>query len=67
MLIDKVCAVCGKEFKIPHWRKDTAKYCSVECQRKSLKAEPNLICPVCGKKFHRKQYHINRYKGDFGF
>lgn len=67
MIISKVCIVCGKEFKVPHWRKDTAKYCGVVCQHKSLKAKPNLICPICGKRFHRKRSHINRFKGDFGF
>lgn len=67
MLINKKCLICGNEFQIPHWRDKTAKYCSKECQRKSLRAKPNLVCPICGKMFHRKQYHINRCKGDFGF
>lgn len=67
MLIDKICLICGKEYQVPHWRKDKSKYCSVDCQRTSLKAAPNLICPICGKHFHRKPYHIKRCKGDLGF
>lgn len=67
MLIDKVCVTCGKEFKVPHWRKDSAKYCSVDCQHSSLKAKPNMICPICGKPFHRKRSHIKRFKGELGF
>lgn len=67
MFIDKVCITCGKEFKVPHWRKDSAKYCSVDCQHSSLKAKPNMICPICGKPFHRKLSHIKRFNGIVGF
>lgn len=67
MIVDKKCEICGKEFTVPHWRIDTAKYCSKECQHNSLKAKPNLVCPICGKSFHRKPFHINRCKGDLGY
>lgn len=66
-MITKHCKICGKEFKVPVWRALTAKYCSKECQSKSLKAESNLVCPACGKTFHRKPSHINRFKGLQGF
>lgn len=62
MLITKTCLICGKEFQVPHWRKDSAKYCSTECQRQSLHGELNCTCEVCGKKFHVKPYHLNKYK-----
>lgn len=61
MDITKICLICGKEFKVPRWRKN-AKYCSVECQHKSLRGENNCTCEICGKKFHIKPYHLNRYK-----
>lgn len=66
MLIDKICEICGKQYQVPHWRKES-KYCCKECANKAAKAKPNLICPVCGKEFHRKPYHLKRFKGTFGF
>lgn len=62
MLIEKICLTCGKKFQVPQHRKDTAKYCSVECQQKSLHGELNCTCEVCGKKFHRKPFHLKRFK-----
>lgn len=62
MLIKKICAICGKEFEVPHWREDKAKYCSPECRQESLKGKPNCICEYCGKEFHVKPYHKNKYK-----
>lgn len=67
MEIKKICSICGVEYTVPHWRKDKSKYCSVKCQHESLKAAPNLTCAVCGKEFHRKPFHIKRYKGDLGY
>lgn len=66
MLVNKKCEICGAEFKVPHWRENTAKYCSVECQRKSLRKENNCICPICGKAFHVKPYHLKKYGHSFG-
>ena len=62
MLITKTCLTCGKEFQVPHWRKDSAKYCSPECRQLALRGELNCTCEVCGKKFHVKPYHLKRYK-----
>lgn len=28
----KICHMCGKEYKVLHWRKDVSKYCSHKCQ-----------------------------------
>lgn len=66
MIVEKTCLVCGEKFSVPNWRK-SAKYCSVKCQRMSLRAENNLVCPCCGKEFHRKNSHIKRYIGSYGF
>lgn len=62
MLIKKVCEICGTDYFVPHWRADTAKYCSVRCQRKSLVRRPNVTCVVCGKQFHVKPYYLKRLK-----
>ena len=62
MQVKKICEICGKEFEVPHWRKDTARFCSTECQRASLKSKSNLVCPICGKSFHRKPSHIAKSK-----
>lgn len=62
MKITKTCLICGKSFEVPHWRKDSAKYCSTECQNISLRGEPNCVCEVCGKQFHVKPYHLHKYK-----
>ena len=64
--VKKICEVCGKVFYCGKWRKDTAKYCSIECQNKSLHGELNQICTNCGKKFHMKQYQFNRYNRNMG-
>ena len=61
MNIKKICLICGKEFEVPHWRKN-AKYCSTECRQEGLKGELNCTCEVCGKQFHLKPYTLNRYK-----
>lgn len=50
-----VCKTCSKEFEVPHWRKEKAKYCSIPCQRQSLRAKPNSTCDHCGKEFHMKE------------
>lgn len=62
MIVTKICLNCGKEFKIPHWRETTAKYCSPECRDESHKKEPNCICEICGKKFHLKPSMLKRCK-----
>lgn len=61
MNIKKICLICGKEFEVPHWRKN-AKYCSPECRQEGLKGELNCTCEVCGKNFHLKPYQLNKNK-----
>lgn len=39
MLINKQCIQCGNGFKVHRYRLDTAKYCSKQCQLKSLKGK----------------------------
>lgn len=66
MLIDKKCIICGKDFKVPHWRTN-AKYCSKECVGIGLRSKDLIECPACGKMFHRKPFYLKRFKGEQGF
>ena len=66
MNIKKICKICGCEFEVPHWREKTAKYCSIKCQRQSLHAKNNCVCPTCGKAFHMKLSHLKKYGHSFG-
>ena len=49
----KVCPICGKEFTTTKKRiKDgRGKYCSQECQFKSMKRQVTVTCSECGKKY----------------
>lgn len=67
MLIEKTCQICGKTFYVPHWRKEKAKYCSVECQRKSLHGAANVVCTNCGNSFHMKPYRLQKYARHMGY
>jgi len=40
-MITKKCIVCGKEFTMYNYRKNTAKYCSIECQHKGITGDGN--------------------------
>lgn len=61
-MVTLICKQCGKEFSVIPCRQDTAKYCSKHCANAGLHGENNCICEVCGKEFHRKPYHMKRYK-----
>lgn len=67
MLISKRCECCGKTYEIPHWREHKSKYCSRKCSDLSKKANNNVVCAICGKPFHLKQSHIDRYDAKLGF
>jgi len=59
------CQECGKSFKVPPVRKDTAKYCSRECangHRNDKRKLPRTVirCKFCGKRFEEHQCHANR-------
>lgn len=57
MLIEKICLECNKDYKVPHYRDLTSKFCSKKCSDKSKKAKNNLICPICSVSFYRKPSH----------
>lgn len=57
--ITKECLFCKKEYKIHKYRKNTSKYCSVDCfnnQRNQI-----LNCPSCKKNFKSPKYEKRKY------
>lgn len=56
------CVVCNKEFYVPQYRLQEAKYCSKDCQNKGQYEYINKVCIGCGKEFKvsnskvKKQY-----------
>ena len=66
--IIKKCIICNKEFKTSLYRKDTAKYCSQECQHKSLIKMSN--CLFCDKEFYsenkKKKFCSNECRLKYG-
>jgi len=40
-MLKKNCLVCGKEYIIQEYRKNTAKYCSIQCQHQAIKGDGN--------------------------
>lgn len=65
-MVEKQCEVCGKAFFVPIWRKDKARFCSQECQHKTLHAKPDVECTYCHKKFHMKKYQLQHYARSMG-
>lgn len=56
MPIECTCIQCGKAFKTKPYKKDTAKFCSRECQWEHKRGKPKgewfvKACPSCGKEF----------------
>lgn len=71
MILMKVpCDWCSVEFECSpsRWKKNNTHCCSKECMGALLKSKRendpdylNCTCPVCGKKFHKKQFHVDKY------
>ena len=59
-MVKKICLICGKEFEVIPCREKTAKYCSTECQHKSLHGKLNCKCDWCGKEYHKKTSHLTK-------
>ena len=49
--VNIVCATCSIKFYVPHNRKDTAKYCSRQCQGRGMVDKGEKDCGVCGTRF----------------
>lgn len=67
MMIEKKCLICGKSFLVPHWRTNTAKYCSTQCQHNGLHAQSETTCTNCGKRFHIKPYTRRSTSRNMGY
>ena len=62
--IEKKCEFCGKGFSVPPSRKDSARFCSLQCLAK-WKSEQNTVelrCPVCGRLFWLQKNTANKQK-----
>lgn len=42
--------MCNKEFEVPNYRGETAKYCSSDCQKIGQSKKVEITCLVCGTK-----------------
>jgi len=52
VITERKCKTCGMLFTVNAYRKDSAKYCSTECQHKGLvRAKIMLTCKGCGVTF----------------
>jgi hypothetical protein len=62
----KVCENCGREFKVPPSRANTARFCSSRCsiplRMDGLKKRVTLRCPNCGQEFEAPECHAHRRK-----
>lgn len=49
--LNKSCMVCAKEFYVPNYRKNTAKFCSQACQNHGQYERRKYNCAGCFKEF----------------
>lgn len=61
------CILCACKYEVPHWRKDSSKFCSRICSDISKRGENNKICTFCGTFFHMKKSQAERYSRNRGF
>ncbi len=47
----KVCSACSKEFYVPQYRLEKAKFCSKDCQNHVQHERVTLSCKCCNKDF----------------
>lgn len=59
----KICAYCGKEFRVKPYRREKAKYCSVECHNKAQKGKISWNKDLTGEEY--KSHFKNGFKGIF--
>jgi hypothetical protein len=51
MKIDRICKICGKEFKVWPYRNLSVKYCSLKCKGVGTRKKVKRICKNCGLEF----------------
>ncbi len=62
--VELYCTNCGKPFMCKHKKRLEYKhvFCSTKCEGDwRRKQNFNMICPVCGRPFHAKPYHIKNH------
>ena len=65
LLAIRKCANCECDIEIFHKARLEKErvYCSKQCLGEWVKKQNlNCTCPICGKKFHAKPYHLKRFK-----
>ena len=62
----KTCEDCGRTFKVPPSRAETARYCSIKCaaphRMDGLGRSLMLVCPTCNTEFKVPRSHMHRRK-----
>lgn len=48
---DKTCLHCNKNFTVPEYRKDIARYCSRKCTAFATRVQTTSACQTCGNEF----------------
>jgi len=62
-MLQKFCLKCNKEFFVPEYRKDKAKFCSQKCAKESLRCGKIIEykCRYCSKTFIDSPSRNRRY------
>lgn len=47
--INKICVACNKEFYVPKYRIESARFCSLICQNHKQYSRYKFICEGCGR------------------
>lgn len=53
-MVEKVCIICGKTFRVHEYRKESAKYCSSLCYHEATIVDKSHVCQNCGTVFTNK-------------
>lgn len=63
---EKICVTCGNSFKVQPCRVENAKYCSKECQYKSLEVDRlSTNCDNCNNHLERRKLEIDKRENIF--
>lgn len=59
------CEQCGDSYEVIRCRLGRSRFCSRKCSDDSKRAEPNVVCGVCGKSYHIKPWLLMRSKNHY--
>ena len=60
-MVDVTCQECKKKFKVRLYKKNTAKYCSRDCNNKNSH-KTKINCKICNKEFEILSLNKNKIK-----